>query len=409
MPIEETENEIRARVRSPGDFQPDSFRRKALGGGVSIVIGKLKTGDSMVTQAYRFDRGAGWTIEKARNWLSGHKIALLGEQEYPDGTDLIPLPTYLILDGSAPIEILANNAEPYNGGNKFYVEGEAIRPGTYHACNMDHPVNYPPDIMNAIAEQLEGQPIRYWHAEMDKLQNLELNKIGVVTDTKVSPDGRVLYHGFINKHKYQAFMAALVDERHVDPKEIPTFEEFTKLIKNKTLGGSSVGLRVDGKWDNGAYLASNPNVQELSIVPQGAAPNSTTKPSNRWGILALNSAKTPDGGEYLTGEIVIYNEAAITDTTPKPSETTSIDIVGELAGLARLGADAVDVSKATEEVLMAIVQFVDGFKAKAFARLHGTKADNSQSDNDGEAKNDGGDVKLCLTTKNQTLKRVTIT
>jgi hypothetical protein len=68
------------------------------------------------------------------------------------------------------------------------------------------------------------------------------------------------------------------------------------------------------------------------------------------------------------------------------------------------------LSKATEEVLMAIVQFVDGFKAKAFTRLHGTKpADNSQGDEtERDAKNNGGDVEWLITSKNQKVTRVTI-
>lgn len=404
MPLDEKENEIRARVKSPGDFEPDSFRRKDLGGGVSIIIGKVRGGaGGMVTQAYRFDKGEGWTLSKAKDWLDSHKISLLSEA---------PAPEDLIFGGDAPIEMLANNAMPYNGGNKFYVEGEAIRPGTYKACNMDQPIYYPPDIMNAIAEQLEGQPIRYWHADMDKVKNKEINRIGVVTDTKVMADGRVLYHGFVSKNRYLAFMAAIVEEKHVDPTTIPTFEDFTKLIANRTLGASSVGLKVDGKWrpEAGAYAATNPTVQELSVVPGGACPTSTTRPSNRWGILALNSTTTPDGTPYPMDNILIYNEGTIIDQSPKQDESTTIDIVGVLAGLARYGADAVDVSKVTEEVLMAIVQFVDGFKAKAFTRLHGTKpADNSQGDEtERDAKNNGGDVEWLITSKNQKVTRVTI-
>ena len=325
-------------------------------------------------------------------------------------------PDMLIMDGTADIEMLANNAEPYNGGSKFFVEGEAIRPGTYKACNMDHPIYYPPDIMNAIAEQLVGQSIRYYHSEMSKLSNQELNKIGVVTDTKVTPDGRVLWHGFISKNRYQAFMAAMVDERHVNPKDIPTFEEFTRLIENKTLGGSSVSVKVDGKWENGAYTASNPTARELSVVPQGACPTSSTKPSNRWGILAMNSAVTPDGvsmiADNTVGEKNIKEDSTVIPINSDKQSTTT-DSVGVLAGLARNGIDAVDVSGVSEEELMAIMHFVDGFKAKAYTRLHGTKpAENSEGDT-GTLKEEGvannrGDVEWQITSKNQKVTKVTL-
>ena len=331
-----------------------------------------------------------------------------------------PTPNMLIFDGQASIEMLANNAEPYNGGSKFFIEGEAIRPGTYRACNMDHPIYYPPDIMNAIAEQLEGQSIRYHHSEMTKLSNQDLNKIGVVTDTKVMPDGRVLYHGFISKHRYQAFMAAMVDERHVNPKDIPSFDEFTQLIANRTLGGSSVSVKVDGRWENGAYTASNPNTRELSVVPKGACPTSSARPANtephRWGILAMNSAVTPEGVSVLAineasntpGAKIIKVEQP-TNGIETGKQSITIDSVGVLAGLARNGIDAVDVSNASEEELMAIMHFVDGFKAKAYTRLHGTKpADNSQGEaiKQEEGANNRGDI--TWQTTNQKVTRVTL-
>ena len=81
---EETANEIRYRVRDPEQFEPDSFRRKALDGieGVSILIGRLKESHipegadprALVLQAYRFarktrDNPNGWTLEKAKEWI----------------------------------------------------------------------------------------------------------------------------------------------------------------------------------------------------------------------------------------------------------------------------------------------------------------------------------------------------
>ena len=85
---EETVNEIRYRVRDSEQFEPDSFRRKALEGieDVSILIGRLKQkhipegGDprALVLQAYRFARKTkenpdGWTLEKAKEWIEKHE------------------------------------------------------------------------------------------------------------------------------------------------------------------------------------------------------------------------------------------------------------------------------------------------------------------------------------------------
>jgi len=96
---EETANEIRYRVRPPGHFVPDTFRRKKLEGveGVSVVIAKLKPdhvpeGDdteAMVLQAFRFERKTdqnpeGWTMARARQWIEEH-----GEQIKAGGDSLL--------------------------------------------------------------------------------------------------------------------------------------------------------------------------------------------------------------------------------------------------------------------------------------------------------------------------------
>jgi len=85
---DESENEIRYRVRDPEQFEQESFRHKALDGvdGVSIIIGRLKKEftpeghdpKAMVVQAYRFARKTeqnpdGWTLEKAQKWIEEHE------------------------------------------------------------------------------------------------------------------------------------------------------------------------------------------------------------------------------------------------------------------------------------------------------------------------------------------------
>ena len=85
---EEMANEIRYRVRDPEQFEPDSFRRKALEGieGVSILIGRLKESyvpegadpRALVLQAYRFahkttEHPNGWTLDAAQEWIEKHE------------------------------------------------------------------------------------------------------------------------------------------------------------------------------------------------------------------------------------------------------------------------------------------------------------------------------------------------
>jgi hypothetical protein len=87
-PWEETENEIRQRLRDPDDFRDDTFRRTQISdmnGGIWLIVGKLKPEqvpeghdpDSMVAQSLRFkrktDEQAGWTLEEAKTWYSEHE------------------------------------------------------------------------------------------------------------------------------------------------------------------------------------------------------------------------------------------------------------------------------------------------------------------------------------------------
>jgi phage I-like protein len=63
-----------ARVKEPSEFKSDSFRNKTITDGIEIIIGKLKDGDdSMITQAYRFDKTK-FTADEAKKWLKDNKV-----------------------------------------------------------------------------------------------------------------------------------------------------------------------------------------------------------------------------------------------------------------------------------------------------------------------------------------------
>ncbi|HOV76308.1 MAG TPA: DNA adenine methylase, partial [Candidatus Hydrogenedentes bacterium] len=105
---DETENEIRYRVRDPKDFVPESFRTKQLKDGVSIIVGKLKgvESDTMVLQAYRFAKKSeenpdGWTLDKAKEWVKKHQTG----SALSDGLRAAAMHT------SAPIEFVFPSAE----------------------------------------------------------------------------------------------------------------------------------------------------------------------------------------------------------------------------------------------------------------------------------------------------------
>jgi len=66
-------NEHSARVKRPGDFKEESFRRMTIAPGISIIIGRLKGETAATTQAYRFDRTK-FTAAEAKAWLKEHDI-----------------------------------------------------------------------------------------------------------------------------------------------------------------------------------------------------------------------------------------------------------------------------------------------------------------------------------------------
>jgi len=68
--FEQTENEIRYRIREPDQF--DKFRSKDLTSGVRAIFGRKKGSDKWEIQAIRFDKNK-FTIEQARTWINEHK------------------------------------------------------------------------------------------------------------------------------------------------------------------------------------------------------------------------------------------------------------------------------------------------------------------------------------------------
>jgi len=72
MPWEETENEIRHRVKEPGLFQDDSFASIDIEKGVRFVIGRLKGEKTTTVQAVRFDKET-FTLAQAKKWVEDHK------------------------------------------------------------------------------------------------------------------------------------------------------------------------------------------------------------------------------------------------------------------------------------------------------------------------------------------------
>lgn len=66
-------NKHSARIKEPGDFEKDSFRRKNIETGIDIIIGRLKGKTTTTTQAYRFKKDK-YTPAQAKKWLKNHDV-----------------------------------------------------------------------------------------------------------------------------------------------------------------------------------------------------------------------------------------------------------------------------------------------------------------------------------------------
>jgi len=74
-PWDESDKEISHRIREPGDFQKDSFRRITLKKDkprIFAIVGRLKGKTTTTIQALRFPKADGWTVASAKKWVADH-------------------------------------------------------------------------------------------------------------------------------------------------------------------------------------------------------------------------------------------------------------------------------------------------------------------------------------------------
>jgi hypothetical protein len=67
-------NEHAVRIADPGLFDKESFRRKEIAPGISIIVAKRKGKDATETQAYRFSRTS-FSIQQVKKWVKDHAVS----------------------------------------------------------------------------------------------------------------------------------------------------------------------------------------------------------------------------------------------------------------------------------------------------------------------------------------------
>jgi len=75
LPWEEDDDYIRSGHRNPDEFRSDTFRTISLSReeGIKAVIAKPKDKHTMEVASYLFEKGKGWTLEKAKEWFEQHR------------------------------------------------------------------------------------------------------------------------------------------------------------------------------------------------------------------------------------------------------------------------------------------------------------------------------------------------
>jgi HK97 family phage prohead protease len=119
---EESDGEIKHRIRDPKLFEQDSFRTipiKKDSPKINAIAGKLKGETTMTLQSLRFPKDEGWDMEKARTWVKDHPDVSkeLGDpmpvepiEVDPDEGDIIAMLN--ILNANIPLIEHLNNTYP---------------------------------------------------------------------------------------------------------------------------------------------------------------------------------------------------------------------------------------------------------------------------------------------------------
>ena len=112
---EETENQIRYRVKDPSLFKEDSFRTLPLDvkatGDVQLVRGRLKDNDEWATQAVHFNKTDGWTMDEAKTWWKEHE----GDKHEKEEVETKSVEFISFDDDMAAIARVAERAEIVRG------------------------------------------------------------------------------------------------------------------------------------------------------------------------------------------------------------------------------------------------------------------------------------------------------
>lgn len=251
MPWEETENEIRHRLRDPADFRANSFRRITLEAKkprVYAVVGKLKGETKTTVQSLRFPKQDGWSVAKAKQWLQDHYKASADFGAREEMTMKIPIQPL-----EAEFTDVSSGGETRTARLKWYTGATVKRRGWDGDFLLT--LSMEPDHVRMERLQSGKAPLLNSHSDYS-LKDI----IGVVESANLKGEAEVR---FSNRDD----VTSIWDD-----------------VQNKIIRNASVGTRIyklrdvtekdeQGNEKTKAYLAVDWEPLEVSLVPIGADPD----------------------------------------------------------------------------------------------------------------------------------------
>lgn len=235
---DETKNEIACVLEDSSAFIGESFRRKYLGNGISILIGVLK--DSQTGQfaihSFKFDKREPhkWTIERAKAWIDGRKVI--------DNSSKLSKNLKFVKIKEVKIKQVLRD------GTALRIAGIALSEGVWNG------IFYPAEELEKSYKSLKGKPLRIDHSSSSR------DIVGKVLKSVYNPG-----------KKWIEFEAIVTDQ------------DIAQKLLDKLIDSVSVGVLIDSEEENGQQVARNLEFKELSLVDDPACKDAKIKPVNKGG------------------------------------------------------------------------------------------------------------------------------
>lgn len=306
-------NEHSARVRDPGDFKPDSFRRmkrKSDGKTFYIIVGRPKGKAKTATQAYRYPK-ADWTVATARYHGEAH-----GAKSFEVATGTKAASRIILDAGSKQGFVLAEK------GDHQYRK-DLISIGQYRARGG-------PDLKDNVPLDVTDERLQRWCDAFKRMRGQGVD-VPILKDhefAKRDTRGRVTDTDLLLGYLTDLFVQGDTLQGTCSFSGDDTAQTALRV------GRVSIGV-VDDFIDGGENQYGEV-IEHVSVTPRPAYPN-------REGFVRVAAGRIP----FFTKEVQTMNE--LTDFLLQLGETLKLENLAPDDALERVGKVWGEVQKQSEE------------------------------------------------------------